>query len=262
MKKIRTDDYIFEHFNVGSIDDIRKLIMAGKVLNNNEPVYKASDKIDPLKAHIRFKNVKQFVSRGGLKLKHAIDVLGLDVKNKVMLDIGSSTGGFTDCALQHGARFVYAVDVGTNQLDYKLRVDDRVCVMEQTNFKETVIENFDPLPEVISIDVSFTSIVPILRHIESLFSQPLNIAALIKPQFESYLEEREENGIITNPDTHFQVIQRVLAEAETLGFNVQAIEKSPITGTKGNTEYLFFISNKKENKYAITTKDISSVVYG
>ena len=157
----------------------------------------------------------------------------------------------TDCALQHGARFVYAVDVGTNQLDYKLRVDDRVCVMEQTNFKETVIENFDPLPEVISIDVSFTSIVPILRHIESLFSQPLNIAALIKPQFESYLEEREEKDYYESRYS-LSVIQRVLAAK--LSDLMSGYRKSPITGTKGNTEYLFFISNKKENKYAITTK--------
>lgn len=261
MKKIRIDEYIFEHFNVGSIDDIKKLIMAGKVLNNNEPVYKASDKIAPDKANVRFKNVKQFVSRGGLKLKHAIDSFGLDVNNRVMLDIGSSTGGFTDCALQHGAKYVYAVDVGTNQLAYQLRIDERVCVMEQTNFKDTVIKNFDPLPDVISIDVSFTSIVPILRHIKSLFGKKIEIAALIKPQFESYLEEREDSGIITNPDTHYHVIQRVLKECETLGFNLAAIERSPITGTKGNIEYLFFLTGS-EIEYAITDKDIKTVVYG
>lgn len=261
MKKIRIDEYIFEHFNVGSIDDIKKLIMAGKVLNNNEPVYKASDKIAPDKAHVRFKNVKQFVSRGGLKLKHAIDSFGLDVTDKVMLDIGSSTGGFTDCALQHGAKHVYAVDVGTNQLAYQLRIDDRVSVMEQTNFKETVIEDFEPLPDVISIDVSFTSIVPILRHIKSLFSHNIEIAALIKPQFESYLEEREESGIITNPDTHYHVIQRVLKECELLGLSISAIERSPITGTKGNIEYLFYLTSK-ESEYALTDKDIKTVVYG
>ncbi|CAD2073709.1 TlyA family rRNA (cytidine-2'-O)-methyltransferase [Jeotgalicoccus coquinae] len=261
MKKIRIDEYIFEHFNVGSIDDIKKLIMAGKVLNNNEPVYKASDKIAPDKAHVRFKNVKQFVSRGGLKLKHAIDSFGLDVKDRVMLDIGSSTGGFTDCALQHGAKYVYAVDVGTNQLAYQLRIDERVCVMEQTNFKDTVIENFDPLPEVISIDVSFTSIVPILRHIKSLFKDEIEIAALIKPQFESYLEEREDSGIITNPDTHYQVIQRVLKECGLLGLNPAAVDRSPITGTKGNIEYLFYLTGS-ETEYALTDKDIKTVVYG
>lgn len=261
MKKMRIDEYIFEHFNVGSIDDIQKLIMAGKVLNNNEPVYKASDKIAPDKAHVRFKNVKQFVSRGGLKLKHAIDSFELDLKDKVMLDIGSSTGGFTDCALKHGAKYVYAVDVGTNQLAYQLRIDERVSVMEQTNFKETVIENFDPLPDFISIDVSFTSIVPILRHIKALFTHNIEIAALIKPQFESYLEEREESGIITNLDTHYHVLQRVQKECETLGFNLPAIERSPITGTKGNREYLFYLT-AEPNEYAITDKDIKAVVYG
>lgn len=262
MKKIRIDEYIFEHFNVGSLEYIGKLIMAGKVLNNNEPVYKASDKISPDTANVRFKNVKQFVSRGGLKLKHAIDKFQLDLSNQVMLDIGSSTGGFTDCALQHGAKLVYAVDVGTNQLDYKLRIDERVKVMEQTNFKDTVLENFELLPDIISIDVSFTSIVPILRHIKSLFAQPIQIAALIKPQFESYLEEREESGIITNPDTHYKVIQRVLKEADDLKLQVSAIERSPITGTKGNVEYLFFITNTHETKYALTDKDINTVVYG
>lgn len=261
MKKMRIDEYIFEHFNVGSIDDIQKLIMAGKVLNNNEPVYKASDKISPEKAQVRFKNVKQFVSRGGLKLKHAIDSFRLDLKGKVMLDIGSSTGGFTDCALKHGAKYVYAVDVGTNQLAYQLRIDERVSVMEQTNFKETVIENFDPLPDFISIDVSFTSIVPILRHIKALFTHNIEIAALIKPQFESYLEEREESGIITNLDTHYQVLQRVQKECETLGFNLSAIERSPITGTKGNREYLFYLT-AEPNEYAVTDKDIKAVVYG
>lgn len=261
MKKMRIDEYIFEHFNVGSIDDIQKLIMAGKVLNNNEPVYKASDKIAPEKAQVRFKNVKQFVSRGGLKLKHAIDYFRLDLKGKVMLDIGSSTGGFTDCALKHGAKYVYAIDVGTNQLAYQLRIDERVSVMEQTNFKETVIENFDPLPDFISIDVSFTSIVPILRHIKALFTHNIEIAALIKPQFESYLEEREESGIITNLDTHYQVLQRVQKECETLDFNLSAIERSPITGTKGNREYLFYLT-AEPNEYAVIDKDIKAVVYG
>lgn len=261
MKKTRIDDYIFEHFNVGSIDDIQKIIMAGKVLNNNEPIYKASDKIVPEKANVRFKNVKQFVSRGGLKLKHAIDSFGLDVTDKVMLDIGSSTGGFTDCALQHGAKHIYAVDVGTNQLAYQLRIDERVTVMEQTNFKETVIDNFDPLPDIITIDVSFTSIVPILRHIDALFSHNIQIAALIKPQFESYLEEREESGIISNLDTHYHVIQRVMKECGVLGLNISAVERSPITGTKGNIEYLFYMT-KEKNEYALTDKDIKTVVYG
>ena len=120
MKKVRTDEFIFENFNVGSLEDIKRLIMAGKVLNNNEPVYKPSDKLDPERAEIRFKNVKEFVSRGGLKMQHAIRTFKLDMDNITMLDIGSSTGGFTDCALKSGAKLVYAVDVGTNQLDYKI----------------------------------------------------------------------------------------------------------------------------------------------
>lgn len=261
MKKVRTDEFIFENFNVGSLEDIKRLIMAGKVLNNNEPVYKPSDKLDPEKAEIRFKNVKEFVSRGGLKMQHAIRTFKLDMDDIIMLDIGSSTGGFTDCALKSGAKLVYAVDVGTNQLDYKLRTDERVVVMEQTNFKDTVLEDFKILPDLISIDVSFTSIVPILRHIKSLFSHHYAISALIKPQFESYLEEREESGIITNQETHQNVIKRVLSECEALGFSLLDISQSPIKGSKGNIEYLCFLNNDGKKINSITEEDISMVVH-
>ena len=145
MTKIRADEYLFKHYSLGTIEDVRRLIMAGKVLNNNEPIYKASDMIKTENASIRFKNVKEYVSRGGIKLKAAIQEFSIDLNNKTVLDIGSSTGGFTDCSLKHGATHVYAVDVGTNQLDYKLRVDDRVTVMEQTNFR-FMIPMFMQLP--------------------------------------------------------------------------------------------------------------------
>lgn len=261
MKKVRTDDYIFENFNIGTLDDIKRLIMAGKVLNNNEPVYKPSDKLDPSKANIRFKNVKEFVSRGGLKMQHAIRTFNIDMNQTTMLDIGSSTGGFTDCALKSGASLVYAVDVGTNQLDYRLRVDDRVVVMEQTNFKDTKIEDFKILPDLISIDVSFTSIVPILRHIKELFDHNYAISALIKPQFESYLEEREADGIITNKKTHEDVIKRVLSECEALNLSLLDISQSPIKGSKGNVEYLCFMNNDGSKTNMITDEDISMVVH-
>lgn len=260
MKKIRTDEYIFDHFNVGSLQDIQRLIMAGKVLNNNELVYKPSDKLDPSKADIRFKNVKEYVSRGGLKLQHAIQQFNINLSGKVMLDIGSSTGGFTDCGLKHGARYAYAVDVGTNQLDYGLRIDERVKVMEQTNFKDTVVEDFTDLPDLMTIDVSFTSIVPILRHIEDLFSHDYTIVALIKPQFESYLEEREDHGIITNLDTHEQVINRVIVEANKIGLYASELSRSPIKGTKGNIEYLCFFTNEDISHKQIKAEDITKVV--
>ena len=133
--------------------------------------------------------------------------------------------------------------------------------MEQTNFKDTVLEDFKILPDLISIDVSFTSIVPILRHIKSLFSHHYAISALIKPQFESYLEEREESGIITNQETHQNVIKRVLSECEALGFSLLDISQSPIKGSKGNIEYLCFLNNDGKKINSITEEDISMVVH-
>lgn len=260
MKKMRIDDYIFEHFNLGTKDEIRRIIMAGKVLNNNQPVYKPSEQVKPNQADIRFKNVKTFVSRGGVKLKHAIDRFHVNVSDKIVVDIGSSTGGFTDCALQNGALHAYAVDVGTNQLDYKLRVDERVTVMEQTNFKHTVKEDFKNVPDIFTIDVSFTSIVPILRHIMDLFNHDFEIIALIKPQFESYLEEAEAHGIITNIETHQKVIRRVMNECTVLNLYAYHIDRSPITGTKGNTEYLLHLKSYREDKM-LTIDNVQSIIF-
>lgn len=260
MKKMRIDNYIYEHFNLGTLDEVRRIVMAGKVLNNNQPVYKASELINPDTADIRFKNVRSFVSRGGLKLNHALQHFNLSIENKVMADIGSSTGGFTDCALQNGAKHVYAVDVGTNQLDYKLRIDPRVTVMEQTNFKHTVTSDFKELPDIFTIDVSFTSIVPILRHIKALFSHNYEIIALIKPQFESYLEETEENGIITNLNTHYNVIQRVGEECKNLHLYLGNIDRSPITGTKGNIEYLLHVRTFNDND-GFNMDGIQSIIF-
>lgn len=260
MKKVRIDNYLEENFNIGTLEEVRRFIMAGKVLNNNQPVYKPSEMIIPGKADIRFKNLKSFVSRGGLKLKHAIEEFGIDLQDKVMIDIGSSTGGFTDCALQNGAKLVYAVDVGTNQLDYKLRIHPQVIVMEQTNFKITASDDFIPVPDVMSIDVSFTSIVPILRHIRKLFDHEYEIIALIKPQFESFLEEREADGIITSVETHRNVISRVVSECRSLDLKPVAITKSKVKGAKGNQEYLLHLMHNMDGRKSLTEEDIHFIL--
>ncbi|WP_411844345.1 TlyA family RNA methyltransferase [Salinicoccus sp. HZC-1] len=261
-KKLRIDEYVYQEFNFGTLEDVRRIIMAGKVLNNNTPVYKSSEVIETAKANVRFKNIRPFVSRGGIKLKHALEVFDLSVKDRVVVDIGSSTGGFTDCALKNGASRVYAVDVGTNQLDYRLRTDTRVTVMEQTNFKSTELNDFPELPEVFTIDVSFTSIVPILRHIVDLFDHEYNIVALIKPQFESYLEEREADGIIHSLETHEAVITRVIDECTELGLGSLALDRSPIKGGKGNIEYLLHLNHGNPEMKSIDYKGIQPIVYG
>lgn len=260
MKKVRIDEFLEDNFNIGTVDEIQRIIMAGKVLNNDQPIYKPSEMIRPDKADIRFKNIKPFVSRGGLKLKHAIECFNIELSGKVMIDIGSSTGGFTDCALQNGADLVYAVDVGTNQLDYKLRIHPDVIVKEQTNFKSTVIDDFSRQTDIMTIDVSFTSIVPILRHISELFDHSYEIIALIKPQFESFLEEREENGIITSVETHRNVIERVIKECSDLDFHPEDIAKSRVKGTKGNQEYLLYLTHNKSIQNNITEEDIQSIL--
>lgn len=246
--KARADIYLYDNFNLGTLEDIQRLIMAGKVLNNNNLVYKSSDIIIEETANIRFKNVKEFVSRGGLKLREAIKVFNLSLEEKIVVDIGSSTGGFTDCALRNGAHHVYAVDVGTNQLDYRLRIDKRVTVLEQTNFK-SITDEIDVLPNIITIDVSFTSIVPILRHIKFLWNHHYEIVALIKPQFESYLEEREEDGIIRSKTTQMNTIIRVVDECRDMDFSTVDIVSSPITGTKGNKEFLLHVKNDNKNTH-------------
>ena len=256
MKKVRIDAYLEENFNIGTLEEVRRFIMAGKVLNNNQLIYKPSEMINPEKADIRFKNLKSFVSRGGLKLKQALEEFRIDPTDKVMIDIGSSTGGFTDCALQNGAKRVYAVDVGTNQLDYKLRIHPQVVVKEQTNFKATGREDFKPVPDILTIDVSFTSIVPILRHARKLFDHEYEIIALIKPQFESFLEEREADGIITSVDTHKNVIRRVVAECKDLGLQPAAIGRSKVKGAKGNQEYLLHVTHNMSGRKSLTEEDI------
>ncbi|KKK35545.1 hypothetical protein WN59_01565 [Salinicoccus sediminis] len=261
-KKLRIDEYVHQEFSFGSLEDVRRIIMAGKVLNNDAPVYKPSEMIDPGKADVRFKNIRPFVSRGGIKLKRALEAFDLDVEGSVVADIGSSTGGFTDCALKNGAVRVYAIDVGTNQLDYRLRTDGRVTVMEQTNFKGTVGTDFDVPPGIFTIDVSFTSIVPILRHIVDLFDHEYDIVALIKPQFESYLEEREEEGIIHSLKTHAAVIKRVMDECTALGLVPLALERSPIKGGKGNIEYLLHLNHGRHQGISIDERGIQPVVYG
>lgn len=260
MKKVRVDQYIFEHFNIGTIDKIGRMIMAGQVLNNNHPVYKPSEMIQPERADIRFKNMKQFVSRGGQKLNFALEHFEYPIKDKVMIDVGSATGGFTDCALQYGARHIYAVDVGTNQLDYRLRTDPRITVMEQTNFKDTSASDFKQLPDIITIDVSFTSIVPIINHINQLFQHEFTVIALVKPQFESYKEEIEDGGIITSRDTHINVLERVIHHFNTLGYSVVDIAQSPIKGQKGNVEYLLHTEYTSKEIQTIDSKTIVNTV--
>ncbi|OAB44163.1 TlyA family RNA methyltransferase [Paenibacillus glacialis] len=239
MEKERIDILLVEQGLYDSREKAKAAIMAGLVFAAEERIEKPGMKI-PRDAAIRVKGaVHPYVSRGGLKLKKAIDSFGIELQDAVMLDIGSSTGGFTDCALKYGAKNVYAIDVGTNQLDWSLRSDERVYVMEKTNFRYMTPEDLKgPIPNFASIDVSFISLRIILPPLMALLSQPSSIVALIKPQFEAGRDKVGKSGVIRDTAVHKDVLKTVLTFAEELGYRLQGLTFSPITGGEGNIEFL------------------------
>lgn len=187
-------------------------------------------------------NVLPYVSRGGLKLEKALNEFDLEVKDKVLLDIGASTGGFTDCALQNGAKMSYALDVGYNQLAWKLRQDERVVVMERTNFRYvTPADLVGELPNFASIDVSFISLKLILPVLKTLLVTGSDIVALVKPQFEAGREQVGKKGIVRDPKVHEQVLEKMIDFAQKEGFDIKDLSFSPITGGDGNIEFLLHL---------------------
>ncbi|MGO4107368.1 TlyA family RNA methyltransferase [Paenibacillus sp. YAF4_2] len=239
--KERIDVLLVERGFYESREKAKAAVMAGLVLVNNEPVDKGGMKI-PREAEIKVKGaVHPYVSRGGLKLEKAIRSFEIDLTDRVMLDIGASTGGFTDCALQNGASFVYAIDVGYNQLDWSLRQDERVCVMERTNFRYTQPSDLEgPPPTFATIDVSFISLKLILPALSGLLSVGSGIVALIKPQFEAGREKVGKSGVVREPSVHQEVLVKVLRAAAELGYKLQDLTFSPITGGEGNIEFLAY----------------------
>jgi len=239
--KERADVLLVEQGFFPSREKAKAAIMAGIVYADDQPVDKPGMKLKrEAKIHVKGA-VHPYVSRGGLKLEKALRHFGIDVKDAVMLDIGASTGGFTDCALQHGTAYVYAIDVGYNQLDWSLRQDERVCVMERTNFRYITPEDLQgPVPNFASIDVSFISLRMILPPLLQLLSKPADIVALIKPQFEAGREKVGKNGIVRDPDVHGEVLDMILGFADQLGLQLAGLTFSPITGGEGNIEFLAY----------------------
>lgn len=227
----------------------KRAIMAGLVVNekNGERFDKPGEKI-PSGTSFRIKGeVLPYVSRGGLKLEKALKIFDFTIEGKIVLDIGASTGGFTDVALQNGARLSYALDVGTNQLAWKLRNDPRVVVMEQTNFRYSEPKDFmDGLPQIATIDVSFISLSLILPPLHKILTMDGDVMALIKPQFEAGKENVGKNGIIRDKKVHQAVIEAVLEMAKKTRFDVCGLDFSPITGGAGNIEFLAHLRKTKE----------------
>ncbi len=247
MAKIRVDQYLAESGLVESREKAKRSVMAGIVYIGSERVNKASEKYtEEQLANIVVKGKEcPYVSRAGLKLEKAIKMWKLDVQDKLMLDVGSSTGGFTDCALQHGMKHVVALDVGTNQLVYKLRVDERVTVMEQTNFRTVETSDFESLFDYITMDVSFISIKLLLGNVAKLLKEDGTFICLIKPQFEVGKDvERNSKGVITNFEVYRPLLLDMINEFTTNGLVINDLTVSPIKGGKGNIEFLVRVTKE------------------
>lgn len=221
-------------------------IMAGLVYVDGQISDKAGTPVDTEAAITIKENICPYVSRGGLKLEKSIETWSLNLSDSVCMDIGASTGGFTDCMLQNGASKVYAVDVGYGQLDYKLRNDPRVINMEKCNIRHIDIENIEPL-DFISIDVSFISLKLVLPVAEKLLKREGRLVCLVKPQFEAGREQVGKKGIVRDRKVHVQVLENVIKYTVENGLNPAGITFSPVTGAKGNIEYLLFVDGKKND---------------
>jgi 23S rRNA (cytidine1920-2'-O)/16S rRNA (cytidine1409-2'-O)-methyltransferase len=246
MPKSRLDLLLVSRGLVATRERARALILAGDVLVNGAPVTKAGTAVDN-GATVQLRQPDHpWVGRGGLKLDHALTTFGLDVTGKAALDIGASTGGFTDVLLARGAAHVVALDVGEGQIDWRLRTDPRVLVLERVNARYLAPaalpaehRSFD----VITIDVSFISLRHILPVIPALLALDGRVIALVKPQFEAGRGEIESGGIVRDPDVHARVVEAVTAEAHRVGLVRLGLEPSPITGAEGNREFLMLLAH-------------------
>ena len=243
--KERLDVLLVSQGLATSREKAKAVIMAGNVLVNGQREDKAGTMID-VKAQITVKGTQlKYVSRGGLKLEKAMSHFDLTLDGKVCMDVGASTGGFTDCMLQNGAVKVYSVDVGHGQLDWKLRNDERVTCMEKTNIRYVVPEDIAEPPAFVSIDVSFISLTKVLLPVRNLMTADGEVVCLIKPQFEAGREKVGKKGVVRDPKVHEEVIHKVIDYAAEIGLESRKLEFSPIKGPEGNIEYLLHLKKKE-----------------
>ncbi len=264
-KKERLDKLLVEKGLVESREKAQRLIMSGVVFVNNQRVDKPGTKV-PFESNIYIKEKEKYVSRGGYKLEKGINVFKPDVRGKICIDIGSSTGGFTDCLLQHGAKKVYAVDVGKNQLHEKLRKDERVVVLEKTNARYLTEKEIPEKIDFFVSDVSFISILKILPNLCPLIKDHAEGIILIKPQFELSKEE-VKGGVVKDKSLHKKAIKKVIEGLENSCYCVKDISFSETWGPEGNIEFLAYVIKKKEDEKCeslgdrITDEKIEEVVY-
>ncbi|MBA3870135.1 MAG: TlyA family RNA methyltransferase [Anaerolineae bacterium] len=236
--KQRIDTLMFERGLAPSREKARAMIMAGEVLVDNQPISKPGSPVD-LKAEIIVKNKPRFVSRGGDKLAWALENFKMNVSGRVCADVGASTGGFTDCLLQNGAARVYAIDVGYGQIDYALRQDERVIVIERTNAR--YLEALTESVNFVTVDASFISLKILIPTIKNWLQPSADLVLLIKPQFEAGREEVGKGGVVRDSKIHKRVLTDILGALRQLGFDIRGLTTSPIKGPAGNTEFLTWI---------------------
>lgn len=248
MTKERVDKVLVERGLAESRTRAQALILAGQVLVREQRVDKPGQLIDP-NAEIRIKGeTLRYASRGGLKLEAALHEFNINPEGKNCIDVGASTGGFTDCLLQHGAARVWAIDVGRNQIVWQLRQDPRVVVLEGINARNLDPGQFPVRFDLATIDVSFISLAKILPAVRPCLSETADCIALIKPQFEAGKGEVGRGGIVTDPAKHRRVLHEVIASAESAGFGVRGLIQSPILGAEGNREFLVHLNGSVDGK--------------
>ncbi|MGI6722129.1 MAG: TlyA family RNA methyltransferase [Anaerovoracaceae bacterium] len=246
--KTRLDQILVEKGLFPSRERAKASIMAGVVFVDNQRIDKAGTKVDPMSEIVVREDVCKYVSRGGLKLEKAIEEFDLDLDGCVCVDMGASTGGFTDCMLQNGARKVYAIDVGYGQFDYGLRMDERVVCMEKTNIRYMDTGLIEEAADFISIDVSFISLNLIFPVAAKVLSEEGAIVSLVKPQFEAGREQVGKKGIVRDPAVHREVLHKVCGYARDAGLCPVKLTYSPVTGAKGNIEYLLYMKKMNNNE--------------
>lgn len=255
MKKRRADETLFEQMNLETIELARALIMEGRIMAGDRKILRASETLRP-DERLRVRGaLDSYVSRGAHKLRRALEVFEIDLKDRVCVDVGASTGGFTDVMLRAGARQVYSVDVGYNLLDYRLRSDARVVCMERTNARFLKPEDFPERPDFGATDVSFISLKAVLPAALSVLLPGGRFAALIKPQFEAPKEDVGEKGVVRDPAVHARVLRDITEFIPTLGWRVNGLDFSPIRGPEGNIEFLLDLV--EENNAAVPAREWS-----
>ena len=244
----RLDVMLVEKGLAESREKAKRIILSGSVYVAGQKVDKAGTLVSSKEDITIEGDAIPFVSRGGLKLQKALDLFQPPVSGRVYMDVGASTGGFTDCLLQYGASKVYSIDVGYGQLAWGLRQDDRVVVMERTNIRKVTRGDLEELPQGAVIDVAFISLQIVLPIIKELLLPGSHIIALVKPQFEAGREKVGKHGVVRSPETHRQVLENIIAVCHQLGFILKNLTFSPVKGPKGNIEFLIHLCNCHEDE--------------